>query len=161
MQRFLSALLLSLFAAGPAAAEWVFIYPQTEGDIGTAMVMNAQGHSLTVGCGNSGEIMIHLWPDLSKGGDNEFTMVFPGERGMLSLPLDCGDGGCRSTYTYTSGAPWTERQKSYMIDTMRREPEVSIYQWRGKWEEITKFTLKGSTAALGQLQARAGDCIGL
>jgi hypothetical protein len=157
-----AAALLPFVAAGPAAADWVFRPSEASDDFGSAYVQNAQGHVFDVGCGNGGEISLQLRADVRGGpADQEFTFVFPGMEGMLAAPFQCEAGICSSGYQYPNGQAWTEKQKAYLIDALKREPEVSVYRFTDRHTLISSFTLKGSTAALGRLEESARNCVGL
>ncbi|ETX13561.1 hypothetical protein OCH239_09790 [Roseivivax halodurans JCM 10272] len=162
MLRVLSTCAFALLA-GPAAADWAFRPSEASDDLGSAYVRNSQGHTLDVGCGNSGEIALQITPDISRqaSGVEAYTMVFEGERGMLLVPLTCEQWGCSSDSAYPDGQVWTQRQKEVLIDHIRRAPKVSIWMHATDEKIISEFSLTGSTAALGKLAESARGCIGL
>lgn len=162
MMRVTAITLVPVLFAGQAAADWAFRPSEASDDLGSAYVQNAQGHVLDIGCGNGGEISLQLRANVNANpvGD-QLSFVFPGMRGMLSVPFECESGVCGSGYQYGAGQPWTEKQKIFLINALRKAPEVTIHGFIPENSEIATFTLKGSAAALGRLKESTRGCIGL
>ena len=162
MKRITAVVFLASLGAGPAAADWVYRPSEAPDDLGSAYVQNAQGHILDIDCGNGGEVTLQLRANIRGAAANQdLTFVFPGIEGMLEAPFQCDAGNCISGYQYSNGQIWTETQKAYLIDTLKREPEVSVYMFTDRNRLISSFTLAGSTAAMGLLEEAVGECIGL
>lgn len=160
MKRQISLILL-LLSAGPAAADWVFRPSQASDDLGSAYVRDATGITFDIGCGNGGEISIDIRPDPSKKGDGrDLALEFPGERGVISLPMECASGVCSSGWQYANGQTWTPKQRAYLIATLRREPTMTLHELGTRDSKIADFTLKGSSAALSKLK-QSSSCEGL
>lgn len=162
MIRKLSAAVLAVgLSAGPVLADWVFRAPAASDDLGSARVTNDQGHVLDIGCGNGGTIAISLRPDTRpddlKFVDDGAVLFFRVDGGTpLQMPATCGTHGCDQDFML-GGEPWPVAQMLAITRALRAGSGVEV-MLGGK--VMSRFTLAGSSAALGRLKAGA-NCEGL
>lgn len=161
MLRTVCAALGSACLAAPAFADWVHRAPLASDDLGSAYVRNAQGHTLDIGCGNGGMIAISLVPD-TRPNDLKFVddgavvyFVVDGGRG-LQMPATCGNRGCSQDFML-GGEPWPVGQMEAITRALRAGSAVEV-TLGGK--VMSRFTLAGSSAALGRLK-QTTRCEGL
>lgn len=154
-----SALLAAL--ALPAHADWVWRAPSASDDLGSAHVTNAQGHILDIGCGNGGQIAISLRPD-TRPADLKFVgagavLYFRVDGGTpLQMPATCADYGCDQDFMLGS-EPWPVSQMQAITSALRSGSTVDILLGG---QVMSRFSLAGSSAAIGELGART-RCEGL
>ncbi|TCS57616.1 hypothetical protein EDD52_12624 [Primorskyibacter sedentarius] len=161
MTRLMIALLISCLPATGVLAEWAMRPPKAGDDNGSAVVQNAEGHRLKIGCGNGGSIAISLTPD-TRPADLKFVgdgavIYFRVDGGRpLQMPATCGTQGCYQDFML-GGEPWPISQMRAITSALRVGSSVDVLLG-GKI--MSRFDLSGSSAALSELEART-QCDGL
>jgi len=155
------ALALFFVSASAAHAQWELRSPEANDDLGSAFVVNAQGHRLDIGCGNSGTISISLTPDTRpvdlKFIDDGAVLFFRVDgREPLQMPATCGASGCIQDFML-GGQPWPISQMRAITSAVRSGSSVDVLLG-GKI--MSRFELSGSSAALDGLKSQT-QCDGL
>lgn len=142
----------AICAASPVLADWTYRAPEASDDLGSAYVRNAQGQTLDIGCGNGGMISISLRP-------NPRVQTLPGEVAMMvfsvdgraagRMPAECHANGC-GTSLMADRTPWPVGQMQAVTRALRAGSDLRILLGP---TELAGFSLAGSSAALGRLQA--------
>ncbi|WP_164555175.1 hypothetical protein [Paracoccus haematequi] len=157
---------LLLFAVGalgaaPALADWVYRAPEASDDTGSVYVQNRQGHRLDLGCGNGGFVGLSLRPDLRPANvsriEHAILQLRIDERPPLFLPVTCQDHGCDQAALHL-GKPFTVAEIEAVVAALRSGSSLEIALGA---QTMTRFSLTGSSAALGRLKEQNPSCEGL
>jgi hypothetical protein len=141
----------------PAAAQWQHRAPSASDDLGSAFIRNAEGYILDVGCGNAGTVSISLSPcppETAGMSKPMFDFVIGGRDHRL--PVSCTADGCNRDLML-GGEVFPPAEVGALVSALRAEARADV-QVGGR--TAARFTLAGSSAALGTLKART-SCDGL
>ncbi|WEF24322.1 hypothetical protein [Paracoccus sp. S3-43] len=147
--------------ATPALADWVYRAPEASDDTGGVYVRNMQGHRLELGCGNGGFVGLSLRPDLRpanvSGIEHAILQLRVDQRPPLFLPVTCQDHGCDQAALHL-GKPFTVAEIEAIVTALRSGSSLEITLGA---QPMTRFSLAGSSAALGRLKEQNPICDGL
>lgn len=152
---------IAVLSATPALADWIHRPSEAWDDTGSVYVRNMQGHQLEIGCGNGGFVGLHLTPDLrpasARGIQHAILQLRVDQRPPLFLPVTCQDHGCDQA-ALNLGKPFTVAEIEAIVTALRSGSSLEITLGA---RPMTRFSLAGSSAALGRLKEENPICDGL
>ena len=160
IRRLLVLFLVFACSSTAAHADWAFRSPTASDDNGSAMARNGAGVVLDVGCGNGGTVSISLRPDprpQDLAWIEKAVLWFRVDGGtQLQMPATCSAQGCFQDFML-GGEPWPVSQMQAITRALRSGSTAEV-MLNGR--AIQRFSLSGSSAALGMLAQRT-QCEGL